>query len=260
MEQAGGKLALSKQSVAAVLGSKDQSIVDFLGYGTANDSLSKPAVPGGMPGGTRTIARITNSGLDASVLGDGNGWNSNDNSKDFVAASPFPRNSSYITSNADLGVKSIADLRVNDEKGVPTKLSNKATIEGVVTAVKLGSEKTNFVIQDETSGIQVISANSSGDIQVGQKLKITGHVVFTKGLTHFVLESIVSTEEGTVPSPLKVDLADLSSYEKVEALEGKLVTIKGKVSNIPTVGTDLNITVEDEEKYGNCSSFRCYGY
>ncbi|MBU8880965.1 CehA/McbA family metallohydrolase [Bacillus sp. FJAT-29790] len=242
----GGKIALSNQKANSITGSADPSVVDFVGYGTASDSLGKPAV---LPA-SRTFARKTNTGLDPSVLGDGNGFSSNSNLEDFAAASPFPRNSSYQSEpgNIDLGAKNISDIRINDDNGIPTTLGNKATIEGIVTAVKLGTDKTSFFIQDSTGGINVISTKeSSFSIKEGQKLKVTGHVAFNKGFTQLVLESMVNIETGNVLSPEEINIADLGSYDTAEPLEGKLVSFTGQVSNIPSNGTDLNITVADGE-------------
>ncbi|KAB2333301.1 hypothetical protein F7731_15700 [Cytobacillus depressus] len=242
----GGKIALSNQKANSITGSADPSVVDFVGYGTASDYIGKPA---NLPA-SRTFARKTNTGLDPSVLGDGNGFSSSSNLDDFATASAFPRNSSYQlgSGHVDLGAKNIADLRANDNDGIPTTLGNKATIEGIVTAVKLGTEKTSFFIQDSTSGINVISANApSLSIIEGQKLKVTGHVAFNKGMTQFVLESMEDLETGNVLSPEEMNISDLGSYDTAEPLEGKLISFTGQVSNIPSNGNDLNITVADGE-------------
>nr|WP_246362791.1 DUF4073 domain-containing protein [Paenibacillus alba] len=227
------------------------NVVDFIGFGTANNSFgTKAADLGGSK--TNALIRKTNSGYLPDVSGDGNGLDSQNNVNDFISATANPRGSTYPTGfsgTTDLGDTTISALHVNDTNGIPTNLGKAATITGVVTSANkvLGSENTNFYIQDATSGINVIALTAPNpSIVPGHNVKISGHVAFTKGLLRFLADSITDLGAATSPAPQVINITDLSKASSAEVLEGKVVKFYGKVTNINTSGADYNVTVIDE--------------
>lgn len=84
-----GKVALAKITTA-VSGSTDRNVVDFVGYGAANNSETSPA---GTLSATTSVERKDNNG--GIVQGQGNGWDTNNNANDLVVTSNLaPQNSS----------------------------------------------------------------------------------------------------------------------------------------------------------------------
>ncbi|PGZ94513.1 MULTISPECIES: DNA/RNA non-specific endonuclease [Bacillaceae] len=84
-----GKVALAK-ATTAVSGSADSNVVDFVGFGSANDSETTPV---GTLSATTSVERKDNNG--GTAQGQGNGWDTNNNANDFVNTSSIvPQNSS----------------------------------------------------------------------------------------------------------------------------------------------------------------------
>lgn len=84
-----GKVALAKVTTA-VSGSTDSNVVDFVGYGSANDSETSPA--GKLSNTTSAERKDNNGGTDQSQ---GNGWDTNNNADDlYITSSINPENSS----------------------------------------------------------------------------------------------------------------------------------------------------------------------
>ncbi|WP_088012653.1 DNA/RNA non-specific endonuclease [Gottfriedia acidiceleris] len=84
-----GKVALAKVTTA-VPGSTNSNVVDFVGFGSVNDSETSPV---GTLSATTSIERKDNNG--GTVQGQGNGWDTNNNANDFVITSSLaPQNSS----------------------------------------------------------------------------------------------------------------------------------------------------------------------
>ncbi|NIK78274.1 uncharacterized protein YjdB [Paenibacillus castaneae] len=146
-------------------------------------------------------------------------------------------------------IMNIGDLHVNDMNGIPMNLSYSATIQGVVTSDNgsIGNGQTSFYMQDSTGGIEVIGGTSpSAAIAVGNKVTISGKVVYTAGMTQFVAATITDSVPDTAPAAASITLDKLSNFTAAEALEGKLVSVRGKVTNIPSAGPDYNVTITDE--------------
>ncbi|MEH7451393.1 DNA/RNA non-specific endonuclease [Gottfriedia acidiceleris] len=84
-----GKVALAKVTTA-VSGSTNSNVVDFVGFGSANDSETTPV---GTISATTSVERKDNNG--GTAQGQGNGWDTNNNANDFVITSSLvPQNSS----------------------------------------------------------------------------------------------------------------------------------------------------------------------
>ncbi|WML58593.1 lamin tail domain-containing protein [Neobacillus sp. PS2-9] len=148
-------------------------------------------------------------------------------------------------------VSKIADVRVSDSKGQPVNLSKSFTIEGVATVDNqiLGTQKQNFYLQDDTAGINIFSTSYTTAYKVtkGDKLRITGSVLYYNGLTEFEPISIEKISEGNaIPVPKSVTILDLNTYAVAEPLEGSLVTVTGKVSATASTPPNYNVTFVDE--------------
>ena len=112
-----GKVALAKVTTS-VSGSTDSNVVDFVGFGSANDSETTPV---GTLSNTTSAERKDNNG--GTVQGQGNGWDNNNNANDLVIASILdPQNSS---SSAEPTVV-IADdnMGLGNPSGATTDTSN----------------------------------------------------------------------------------------------------------------------------------------
>ncbi|MFF3021829.1 DNA/RNA non-specific endonuclease [Gottfriedia sp. NPDC057948] len=82
-----GKVALAKVTTA-VSGSTNANVVDFVGFGSANDSETTPV---GTLSATTSVERKDNNG--GTAQGQGNGWDTNNNANDFVITSSLvPQN------------------------------------------------------------------------------------------------------------------------------------------------------------------------
>jgi len=159
----------------------------------------------------------------------------------------------------------IGDLRAVDSNGMPLHIGYRTVIEGVATTANqaLGEEPANFHLQDPTGGINVIggkdpSALGAGTPVVpGKKFKVSGYPVLAAGTLQFVAQSIDYTGDDAVPAPANISLADLSDMTKAEPQEGKLVAVSGKLTNIPALGPDYDLTVSDDD--GNSAIVRILG-
>ncbi|WP_108530517.1 Ig-like domain-containing protein [Paenibacillus elgii] len=173
------------------------------------------------------------------------------------------RESSYAridsASYSKPSVMNIGALRVNDANGFPVQLSYPATIEGVVTATRpLGSGTASFTIQDSTGGIEVIGGTGpSAAVAVGNKVRVSGKLAFAAGMTQFAASAITDLGPSLVPDANSITVDKLNTYLTAEPLEGKLVSVKGKVTNIPSAGPDYNVTITDDA--GNTSIIKILG-
>jgi DNA/RNA endonuclease YhcR with UshA esterase domain len=102
-------------------------------------------------------------------------------------------------------VSKLAEVRASDAKGQPVNLNKFFTIEGVATVDNqiLGTQKQNFYLQDDTAGINIFSASLDTAFKVvkGDKLRVTGKVLYYNGLTEFEPTSIEKISEGN-PVPV----------------------------------------------------------
>lgn len=253
MSGTAGKVALSK-GITAITGKADANVIDFVGFGTANDY--EGTGPTTAPSNTKSVERLANDSSDPTGegAGNGNGWDTNDNGMDFVQADPNPQNSSspqepalIIPDPPGEGVTSLGDVRDNTSDGQPKLLGQTVTVEGTVTVANNIVGSNSFYIQDDTGGINVFG--SSQEVKAGSKVKVTGTVAFYRGLTEISPTSIEVTGDGKTIIPKEISkLAVLNTYNTAEPLEGTLVCMRGKVTNIPDTssGGGRNITITDD--------------
>lgn len=253
MSGTAGKVALVK-SDSAITGKSDANVVDFVGFGTANEYEGTAATTA--PTNTTSAERKANDGTDptADGAGKGNGWDTNDSAGDFVKAAPNPQNSSStIEPEITLppappaeGVSYIKEVRANDSEGQPSQLGKTVTVEGIVTVPNNAVGANTFYIQDATGGVNIYG--SSQAVTVGSKVKVTGDVAFFKGLTEVKATRVEEVQGGQAVSPKPFSIAELNNYNTAEPVEGTLVSLKGKVTNVPATpsGGGTNITLTDD--------------
>ncbi len=147
-------------------------------------------------------------------------------------------------------ISKLAEVRASDAKGQPVNLNKFFTVEGVVTVDNqiLGTQKQNFFIQDDTAGINIFGSIETPFKTVkGDKVRVTGKILFYNGLTELEATSIEKISEGnTLPEAKTLTINDLNTYAVAEPLEGSLVTVTGKVSATTAIAPNWNVTFVDE--------------
>ncbi|MEK0317071.1 CehA/McbA family metallohydrolase, partial [Cohnella sp. 56] len=141
-----------------------------------------------------------------------------------------------------------ADAKVSDSRGLSVHAGESAEVTGVVTTGNgaLGANPTHFYIQDATGGVNVIgTAAPSLPIAPGMKIKATGKLVFAGGTVQLLADNFLDLGTDALPAAATVTAAQMNAAATAEPLEGKLVSLKGKVTNIPTSDADVSLTVTD---------------
>lgn len=142
----------------------------------------------------------------------------------------------------------IVEARANDAAGVPVRLNQFVTVDGIVTvANQFGAPA---YIEDATGGIAVYTFDFSDQVVIGEEVTLTGKVTHFNGLTELV---DVIIESKLPPSgevqPRIVTIADLLADMATprELYESALVRINGVTVNTQTwtvngSGTNYKIT------------------
>jgi uncharacterized protein len=171
-----GKVALANND-EAITGKSDENVIDFVGFGSANDSETAPTAA---PSNTKSTQR-QDPNLDT-----------NNNSIDFDVKEPTPVNSlgqtpGQSSGGGDTGTPGNEDipeptLRIHDIQGAahtsPLSGQKVTNIQGIVTAV----ESKGFYIQDNqpdedsktSEGIYVYKSESG--VQAGDKVSVDGTI------------------------------------------------------------------------------------
>ncbi|MCZ7557994.1 MAG: phospholipase D-like domain-containing protein [Bacteroidia bacterium] len=143
----------------------------------------------------------------------------------------------------------IAEARANDTQGVPLKLNDIVTVNGIVTvANQFGSPS---YIQDHTGGIAVYDFNFSGSVAVGDEVTVTGKITHFNGLTELVEVTVdARPSTGNELTPLIVPLRDVlnDGLNGVELYESMLVRINGVTVNTQAwtvTGSGTNYKLSD---------------
>ena len=253
MSGTAGKVALSNKNTALIGGIADGSVVDFVGFGsTASEKEGNGTAPA--PSNTTSVERRANDSSDPTGegAGKGNGWDTNDNTNDFVVAAPNPQNSSSALEpeltnpgTPSDGVTFLKDVRDSDlTTGQSKLLGQTVTVEGTATVSNNVVGAKSFYIQDATGGVNIFG--STQDVKAGDKVKVTGQVVQYNGLTEISPTSIEVTGKGSEISPTVVNkLAVFGNFNTAEPLEGTLVQIRAKATDVPVTSTG-NVTLTDD--------------
>lgn len=233
MGAAAGKVALVNRATAlsGANPAGQAGVIDFVGYGsTAN--AAEGGAPAPAPSATVGISRKTN---DSSIVpGEGNGWDTDSNGADFLAAEPSPLNSSGTQgppgeNPGDVRPIPISEARIKANGTV-------VAVEGTVTAIFEAGGQNNVYMQDETAGIVLRAADLASEVGMGDKIRAKGKTNQYYGLAQLEASAgdvTVLQPEAGVPVPRQVTSADFSAG-KGESVEAQLVTLH-------------NVTVEKNE-------------
>lgn len=139
---------------------------------------------------------------------------------------------------------SIVDAKVDsDEDFIPDSLGATVFIEGIVTTPNFGSH-THYWMQDGTAGICLYSGSMDYDLQIGDKIQVTGEIDQYNGLTQIISDSVKILGSGVDFDTTVVKIADLG-----EDLEGSIVEIDSvwllNPSQWPAEGSNGNVDITD---------------
>ncbi len=120
----------------------------------------------------------------------------------------------------------IADVKTNDANGVPTRVGQLVTIEGIVTvANEFGGPS---FVQDHSGGIAIFGSAVSSVVSIGDEVKLSGIVSPFNGLselTNPVLHAIVSRGHTVIPTPATCAQLFNDGQGGIEQFEGLLVRV-----------------------------------
>ncbi|WP_165822685.1 OmpL47-type beta-barrel domain-containing protein [Paenibacillus montanisoli] len=235
-----GKAALSKTS-DTITAKADANVVDYVGFGSTASEFEGSG-PAAAPSNTKSVERKANDGTDptADGAGKGNGLDTDDNKNDFVAADPNPQNTTTPI-EPSLG-PTISDIKATEADGTLVNEGQTLTVEGTVTVANQIVGSNSYYIQDSTGGINVYGYASA--VNPGDRVRVTGVITNYKGLAELTQPTVDKIGTSPVPAPIHTTIADLNAFTTAEPMEGKLVTITGKVTNVPT-SLPANVTVQD---------------
>jgi 2',3'-cyclic-nucleotide 2'-phosphodiesterase (5'-nucleotidase family)/DNA/RNA endonuclease YhcR with UshA esterase domain len=139
---------------------------------------------------------------------------------------------------------------VDEATGLPTRLGDEVTIEGIATvgAGVIHPHHTVMFLQDHTGGIGLFSHGRHITVARGDEVRVTGVVEHFNGLIQLnVVTYKVLSHNNPLPEPQEILVSDLTSFARAEPLEGELVRVKTKIVTIPasSIGGAYNITITD---------------
>ncbi|WP_445529518.1 ExeM/NucH family extracellular endonuclease [Streptomyces cyslabdanicus] len=233
---ASGQLAMSATDGSVTLNDAASAVIDTVGFGTGSivEGAAAPA-----PSNTMAVTRKT-PGVDT-----------DNNSADFITATPDPKNSGGAgngdgepgdgNSGGDAGEVTIAEIQGTDTDTSP--LAGKTvTTEGVVTAVYATGGFNGFYIQtggtggtvadDKTPGasdaVFVYGSQSAGTVSIGDSVQVQGTVQEFSGTTEITFPTVTKLS-APLPAvnPLKIAWSDLETDAQKEAHEGELLAPQG---------------------------------
>lgn len=129
----------------------------------------------------------------------------------------------------------IAQLRYNNENGVPVDSGNIFTITGVVSVANEFNSPS--YIQDATAGIAIYARGTgqfSSMVRIGDSVIVTGKLTHFRGLTQFnpVLSfQIIDSNKTLQPLLLTINEIKTQEWNGFEAFEGRLIRINNVTVN-----------------------------
>ncbi len=247
MAATSGKVALvsSTDSLATDTCPLGSTVVDFVGYGTANCSESSNAAPG--------LSNTT-----AAIRADGGCTDTDDNAADFTASAPTPRNTSSPTHSCATGPVFVISKSVEPQ----TAVTYQSPVTYTVILQNSGAVDETAVLFTDTLPISTTFGawveHPTGAAEVGNEITWTGTVTagesitftFTADQTADYSETITNTAEfsGTIAGtaqasftvedePLLVDLV-VEKTAPVYAVEGEIINYTVVISNDGSASAD----------------------
>lgn len=167
MASGSGKVALVRDG-SLVSGPIDPTVVDFIGYGSANQSEGSPAP---LLSNTTSVERKASGTSTAASLGPagseekaGNGWDVNDNASDFVAQMAInPQNSASSKEpppsiQAGIGVAYVSPQIVKADTSVQLTIILRGVSDAVITALRFAK----YPLFDWSHSSITVSASNGG--------------------------------------------------------------------------------------------------
>lgn len=143
----------------------------------------------------------------------------------------------------------IAEARENNSTGVPIKLGEIVTVNGIVTVSnQFGSPA---YVQDHTGGIAVYDFNFSDSVSIGDEVTITGTITQFNGLTEMEQVTVdAKPSTGNVVTPIVVTISDVlgDGLAGKELYESTLLRINGVTVNTTAwtvTGSGVNYKLSD---------------
>jgi predicted extracellular nuclease len=205
------------------------TIVDLVGYGNANFFEGAGAAP--------TLTNTT-----AAIRANSGDTDTDNNNFDFVSGAPSPRNSGFTPpppppSGCD--VPPSHEISAVQGSGASTPVAAQTVrVEGVVIGDFQGpGQLGGFYIQDDTpdadpntsEGLSAFAAATFADVQVGQRVRVTGRAIEFNGLTELSPVTVVDICGSGTITPLSYDLPRAPGVT-FEPLENMLVTFPDELA------------------------------
>lgn len=223
MSSTAGKVALVSNQTT--LSGSCPTVVDFVGYGTAN-CFEASAAPS-----------LTNTTADSRALG--GCTDTDNNSTDFAAGAPAPRNAatlpapcSGVTPPPPPPVSLISEVQGNGASS--PVVGTAVTVEAIVVGDFQGTNQLDgFFVQEEVADYDANPASSEGlfvssalAVNPGDKVRVTGTVTEANNLTTLSATSIAVLSSGNpLPAITPVAMPFDGSATDRERYEGMLVTL-----------------------------------
>ncbi len=234
-----GKVALVSNQAALSCGADCDSaadVVDFVGFGTANDFAGTAAAPS--PSNTTSISRTAAHA------------NTANNGADFTADVPSPQ----AGAQAPPGDPVPATIEEIQGTGSASPLAGKTVItRGVVTAAYPTGGYNGYVIQTPGTGgaldlaahngsdaVFVFSSATVGNVQIGDYVQVTGTVSEFNQLTEIAVPAgnlMKLTESVTSPAPATTAAFPTGAAQR-ESLESMLYRPTARFTVTNTFGTN----------------------
>ena len=212
------------------------TIVDLVGYGSANFFEGAGAAPA--PSNDTAVLRADGDDADAEA-GD---RESDDNSLDFMTGTPSPRNGAFTPPPPPASGCDVApshEISAVQGFGASTPLAGQMVrVEGIVTGDFQGpGQLGGFYFQDDTpdgdpqtsDGLFAFTSAAFADVEVGQRVRVTGRAVEFNGLTELSPVAVVDVCGSGTIAPISYDLPRPPG-ETFERLENMLVTFPGELT------------------------------
>jgi DNA/RNA endonuclease YhcR with UshA esterase domain len=142
-------------NTTAISGKDDTDVIDFVGYGTANEFEGAAAIK--ISSNAESAHRRPYAGVSPSP-GNGNGWDTNDNANDFVSQAVAPRNSSSPIEAPMVSNKSLQPVGNNIQF---TQTVDAVKVTGNIGAVSAGS--TIKVYENASKGTALGTSTAAAD-------------------------------------------------------------------------------------------------
>lgn len=199
------------------------TIVDLVGYGNANFFEGTGAAP--------TLSNTT-----AALRANSGDTDSDNNSLDFTAVAPNPRNGGFTPPPpppSGCAVPTTNQISEVQGPGASSPLAGQTVrVEGIVIGdFQAAGQLGGFYIQDDTpdadpntsEGLFAFASASLVDVQVGQRVRVTGRATEFNGLTELSPVTVVDVCGSGTIDPVSYDLPRAPGTT-FEPLENMLVT------------------------------------